>query len=988
MKHYILKSSALSLAAVAVLGMSGCNSTSSDATDENGDSTAPEVVENIYKGALSLAGTVDVGNIAKAPVRHSLVRRADSATSDEIVELYVLNEQGEMEDTNISCPVDPATHAYECSNIAGDQEYIVRYMKNLGDGRVYEMKTSVTVEDKDVADQKVNKITSLIVDAISQAIEEGLASVKSVDKDTIKTLMKTVKASVVKSVSTLIEKGIIKIPDDSAMIITLEDGKTFDDFKKSVESNDQLEKASSVIVSDESVTKVLDSSKNEVKLQSYAEMTKEQIIVEIFNQFGDDDGGVPQWIINFLADTYDKQLNIADINSKLEFKVRDNLADEKWIIQDLQRAGVSIDTAGLITMANTLATQINTGIESGKLLADFKAQGEAYLQAKKDNNVDVLATFPPIIGFLFGNGLPTEKFDNSGQLLAFTMYADSVYIPDIIAKTLKEQYELDDNYIEMLKHFDIGELNYDFLLTQLGLSEATLASYDAPEVESFHISMDRAWVPDGGEKEFMTFRADFSRAIWMMGGFEFDPAKLTSAELTYPTESGAKTKTLTVDQLKTDSWGSGFGISYDPWPRDCDDFCEPDKKFMDITDNVSGDYTITIEYDGAKFTKTFSEFVLQDAESMRPVLTSPLAMPEWPEILNNANWDNLTPEQQAAQDAFDKAQREYQVQTGGLGYTAFEADENGEANDLVISWDDISVQTKIAALNLPENIVPAYEVGVSLYEPDLNQDGTVDENERNTCNQNWDQCNTEIFNTWWSNRPVKGTSLILPTTLKENSGEGRYQVHVDLMFIDRNTNEPIARGGHSFAEFKVGKAAQLSGSEVVTFKGKVALDGDSATYPDNLKVGFMKDQCTFDPETMTGECTSTTMQSVVVNTDGTYSLEVNASAIQQMMLENQNSDLNFGLITFEDTNQDDKWDMWTPETQNDEDVELAWWPENGWINFDSWGGFKLHVGYQDKGDETKMITKDSSIEVDGIDFTIYNDAPVYEDEAQEDETTE
>jgi len=897
-----------------------------------------------------------------------LIKRATNLGGDEVVELYVLNKKGEMEDTNISCPVDATTHEYQCSDIAANQDYIVRYMKDLGDGRIYEMKTNVVVGDSDVTGEKVNKVTSVIADAISKAIENALTSVTTMDDKTIKTLMVSIKQSVVKSVSSLIEKGLIQIPDDSAMIVKLEKGKTFSDYKASTQENENLQKVSDVVVSDNSVVKVLDSSKNEAKLQSYATMTHKQIIAEIFKQFGD--GDVPGWIVEFLSDKYSTQLDIAGVVKETTFTPTD-LNHNQWVLDDFKRLGVNLTQDQLTTILKDMTQKLNENIHNGDLLKSFKASGEEYLKAKETNNVDILAKFPPILGFLFGKGLPTEKFENVGQGVVFALYAEDVYAADFVKKYLQEKYQFDDTIADGISQMDLIDFNPGFIFAQLGLDSQTVQKYNKPEIQDIEIKTDIFWDDSQNkEKEIMTLHADMTKAVWLLTDTTFKKDDLKKVTLTYPTAKGNVTKDLNLEDIGfSGDNGDGFGIEYSPWAQQ--DGTE-NKAAADITNNISGEYTLTVQYGEDTFTKTVNKVVLKGLQSYYPELETPLASPRYPDILNNIDWasnQTLTKEQEAAQQQFDKEEQKFMEATNGNGYTTFAPDANGTLQDLVITWDDSAIQSKIASLNLPKNIIPAYEVGISLYNADLDGDGKVSQEEEKQCDENWDQCNTEIFNTWWDNRPLTTTSLLLPISLQANVGDGRYQVHTDLIFVDTNTGEEIAHGGHSDAEFKIAKVADLSGNEVIDFKGQLITDSQDITLPDNIKIAFVQNSCEFDKDTLEQICQDKVVNVADVSSNGTYSLSVNAKTIKDMFLSNSGTD--FSLVAFQDLNNNGKWDNDSDADQTE--YEQEWYPESTWFNFETWGGFKIGVTYGDEDNkyESFSITPDKNISISGIDFQLY-----------------
>jgi hypothetical protein len=898
-----------------------------------------------------------------------------------------------MKDTNITCPVDATTHAYtySCNNVAGNKEYIVRYIKDLGDGKVYEMKTNVSVGAEDVTGETISKVTTLITDTISKAIEEAVVSLSTSSETVVKELMAKVKNAVKTSVQTLIAAGTISIPDDSSMVVQLDTNQSFSAYAGATsKSNDKIADSSAAILNTNTVTNSVNAQKNQAKVSEYASMTHEQLIKEIFRQTGDG-GDIEGWIAKFLADKYTTQTTISDFNTKLKFQAealtRDDNGDitgldqNNWVVQDLQRMGIDLQTysSAITSLLVSVEEAVNTKIANGTMLTSFNEALTEYktLAAKTnptDDELEILSEFPPVIGYLFGSdsGFDGTKFNNIGQELVYILYAEGKFVPEE-QKTLVDEFFIGHSltvFDEQVKNLRLLNFNPEFIFTDLGLANV-INNYDIPEVSYFDIRTNNYW-DSIGQKEFASFNFDLSRAPWMINGVTYDAAKLTSVTLKYPTATGTTTKTIDKTKLKVHSWKEGFSLEYSPW-TDCSNNnqpCMPDTTIMDITNNVPGDYTVTAIYDGKTFAGTFNRFVLKNASQYAPKLTSPLARPNWPIELQDQtiNWNNLTQTQQAAQNKFNTEQQAYMQATDNNGFVSFATNDGDNLRDFTIKWDDAKLKADLATLNLPSNIIPAYQVGISLYEPDLNGDNSVSEEERNTCNRDWSQCNTEIFNTWWNNKPIKSNSYTIPAVLPQNSGEGRYQVHVDLIFIDKNRGDQVAQGGNSFSEFKVGTVGQLTGDEKITFNGNLSLE-NSSTMPEHIKVGFMQEQCTYNPTTYVSDCNSTMLSTTTPNGDGVYSLDVNASYLKSHM----NNGSNFNIIAWDDNDTNGDWARWSP-TQNG---ETSWWLDNKWFWFENWGEFKISTNTWDKttgenNNTSYSIKPRTNVTIEDMNFRIWN----------------
>jgi len=995
MQSKLLNYTLLSLTTAMVLGMTGCSSDSSSSpvTKTPTDNTNGDTTLNTYAGALSLSGSVEQNSLTKAPsLNRSIGFKADapSSSSDEIVKLYVLDKNGDMKDTNITCPVDATTHAYTCSDIAGENQYIVRYIKNLGNGRVFEMKTNVAVQTTNVEEAPISKITTLITDSISKAVEQAIVSLTSATEDVVAELIARVKEAVQTSISQLIQNGTISIPDDSTLIVEIKEGESFDDYvgQKKLEENTKLSESSGAVLSDDSVTNILDRSKNEAKLGEYATMSHQDIIKEIFGHEDD----IPTWIVEFLAAKYEHTFSIGGddgLNSKIVFESEmlddaGNIKTDNWEVKNLEKAGVNVDSA----LINSLLTAINNSVNDGTLLTNFKNELSSYKSLREKTTLTPeetkkLADFPPIIGYLFNDTFNGTSFSNVGQVLVYILYAEDIHVKSILRTQLANQ-NLTDGQIENL---EIAEFEPEFIFKELGLdpenpeSLAQIAQYNTPEVNYFEIQTQSTW-NENGQTEFATFYAGLTKASWMFSDFTFEPSKLTSLSITYPTGTTTATKDINVSKLRIENNGDGLSLGYNPWNMNCEDNqpCEPDPSMMSIRDNTSGEYTINAVYDGETFTKSFDRFVLQNAYSYTPVLTSPLARPEWPQELNNVqDYSNLTTQQEAAQTAFNKENEAFMQATNNNGYMSFGTNNDAEnaLENLQIKWDDSLIKEKLATQNLPANIIPAYEVGVSLFEPkDMNEDGNIDHEDTQMCYSNWEECNVEIFNTWWDNRPIRTTSFIIPQSLPINSDQGRYQVHVNLVFIDKNTGHQIAHAGHTYTEFKVGTVGQFDGSETITFSGSTKVQ-EGAQMPSDLKVGFIKENCTYNADTFVYTCETQTLDIATPDSSGAYSLEVNASAIKAEL----NNGVNFNIVAFSDTNNNNQWDAWKPEMGNPDVAdtsEISWWIDGKHFWFESWGEFRVSTNTWDENGtsttESVVVPAEpnANVSIENMDINIWS----------------
>ena len=952
MSIHSLSRLALPLAAALLLGMTGCSSDSSSTPVVVTDDTSGDTTSETYTGDKSLSGSFETfSSTAAAPARRAAAR-ADGAAS-ELVKLYVLDENGSLKDTGITCDVNTTTSTYECNDIAGDKEYIVRYVKDLGGGKVLELKSNVAVGDSDVTGAEVSRVTSLIVEAISKAVEEAIVGV-AIDESKVTELIASVKDAIKTSISSLVQQGLIAIPSVDDMTVEA----SFEDVVGTAGENENLKDASGIIVSDDSVANALGSGKNDAKLLAYADMTKEQLVKEIFSQTMED---VPDWVVSFLAAKYDSvpaTYTVGGFFSKVNFVSEGHDDDgtwnpDEWFTKQLEGTGVA--AANQEALIDDIIDELNAKLDDGTAFANFKTEIETHYELKEkdvktDEDYKELAEFPAIAEYLFPKTFVQSMeadtaLQNIGQGIVLIAYAEGVLAKDVI-KT-KIEAEISGTFFEeQVENMYLVEINPEFIFVDMGIA-SELATYDILSIGWFEARTDKFW-DETGEKEFLTIQADVERPSWMISG-DVDASKL-SATLTYPTATGVKTKEL--DVMAEGDWAQ---LRYSPWTECNGGICEPDTTKMDITDHVSGEYKITVTYDGETAEKTFKTFVLKGANDVRVKLISPNEMPQWPEELSGNNVDWSDPDVIALQDEHQNQMASYEITTFAVNNEA-----NGTVDGVVFKWDDTELNKKIAALELPENIVPAYQVNIGLFNTQCTS-------------SNPDECYTDIYNTWWNGRPITTTSFKLPIPLKENVGNEKYNIGVNVVFIDKETGDDVGQGGHAWAEFNVGTATQLNGSEKVIFNG-TASAAEGSTMPTSLKVALMAERCSFNEETFVHTCTRTKITDAVA-VSGDYTLSADVADIKAAMSEGKN----VMLIAFEDRNSDGVFTDWDPSKtpEDNEGAEAAYWPYNKHFWFENWGDFI--VGTSTCSDTTGDCTYDSvkvnpgdNVTVDNIDFEIWN----------------
>jgi hypothetical protein len=964
---------AIGISAICAGLLVGCGGGGSSATTTDGGDTTggtdPQVetpvVTNPYEGSKTLSGSFETFG----STTNEGSRAINYAATGEIVKLYVMGEDGELKDTNLTCDI-AAGGTYTCDNIAGNKEYIVRYMKDLGNNQVLEMKSSVAIEDEDVTGATVNRVTTLIVEAVSKAVEEAIVGVE-LTEEKVTELIAKVKGAIQTSITTLVEDGLIQVPSQEDLIVE----ESFENIQVTVKENENLADSSSTILTDESVTNRLSAEKGEAKLSGYADMSDKELVREIFAQTGDGEGDIPDWVVEFLGDKYadvPDSYTFETFFSELDFQ-SDIEDDDEYQIENLERMGISLsDINSLVDIANTQLNSNGFTKLKEEILAHYALKEK---EDKTDDDYKKLGEFPPIIEFLFPKEFAesmqeSTKLDNMGQGIVTVMFVENVFAKEVVKTYFETEIASGEIYEDQLKHMWLMELDPFFIFEDLGFANE-LSQYDNLTVNWFEARTDTYW-DENGKKEFLSVYTDVEKPSWMFGEDEvvLDESKLTEAILTYPKEDGT---TGTVE-LDYDIWGDMIELRYSPWSNCNGGYCEPDMDKMNITDHVTGEYTVKVTYDGESVEKTFNQFVLKGASDYNVELTFPTQQPQWPEELNNVDWTVIEsdPTLMALQEEFNEAWHEYQMN----GRTVIGSNENGVAQDVIFRWDDSKLKDQIEDLNLPENIIPAYQVGLNLYQPvDTDGSGEIDWNDCQ--NDDWQECNVEIYNTWWDNRPIQGNSFKLPVALEETDENGRYNINVNVVFIDKDTGRDVGQGGHTWAEFEVGTGSQLLGSENINFRGTIDNEDleSAGELPTNfnLKVALMKENCTFDATTFNHTCTREYLANGTV-TDGNYSLDVNVSTIQEALGGNGY----IGLITFNDNlavsdgGTPNEWDDWNHESQMG---EQAWWPNSG-LWFDNWGEFIVNVdNWDDESGEHShqsfKVKQGEDINVTGVNFKLW-----------------
>jgi len=352
-----------------------------------------------------------------------------------------------------------------------------------------------------------------------------------------------------------------------------------------------------------------------------------------------------------------------------------------------------------------------------------------------------------------------------------------------------------------------------------------------------------------------------------------------------------------------------------------------------VDDHVAGDYTVAVTFGGVTVSKTFENvFVIRNANNLRPKLTSPREVPQWYDGVNQTEYE-------AAMLAFNNA--------GGTSVFAPNTDTDGvDGNDTLVGaifkWKAPDINRTM--LGIPDNVRVAYQISISRFE-------AADQAAAQHCWEgHHEECNTEIYNSWWEDRAIMGTSFTLPIPLEENTVNetaiDEYNVGVNLVFIDKATGREVAQGGYTNASFKVGQPPYpLNGSEDINMSGTVSGTlptwlTDDTNVDQNLTVAMIAEKCV-EGDNYNWTCTSTVIASAPVNAASlaagyAYELNTTVGTIKANLADGKN----INLIVFNDGDSDGQWDQWN---EGSDYGEPSWWLMDKGFWFETWGDFRINV---------------------------------------------
>ena len=1030
MKLGLLKISAISLAAVLTLSMAGCGGSSSDTTTTTaGDTTTGDTTTVSYAGSRTISGSVDTSSLATSDQQALRSRgRISRADVTEIVKLYVIGADGTETDTGITCEVD-TTGGYTCPNVKGGQDYITRYVKDLGNGRILEMKAPVSVpEASDPEPIKIDPVTTMVVSSVVKAVQDALTGITN-DASIVEKVLAAVTQAITETVESLVQSGTIQVP---SMVLEADFTEATDNNSTTAEvQNTNLDDIAGIVNTDESISTKTQAVATEAQGEQFSTLDAEAKMVAVFEALGWNDD-MPGWVLSLFSGEYDNMSSVWTFEwfynqSHLTPETAGNIRMDDWNLKALNNLGYSAsDLAG---WASEFATETNAKLDDGTIFTQMKADIQAYHDIVKVDMADrteaqlaYMADFNPTIAAMFPESfLSTATFitpmQNMGQLMLVLGYLDirDGGLSDAFADKIMSKLEADNNTLSKSQIRRVSERLFDdkggdFLEDMF--TEATMLAYDELSIGRTNAQSENYW-DDSTKQEVKYLRVEASadKLSWEFGDDGVPHADIT-ATLTYPTATSTKIVDLAWKTHGDDDYGY-FGINY----MDCDyDGCTPSGDPL-IDDFVTGEYVFTFTHDGETVSKTKSFYFIENSSQYFAELTSPKGQPRW-----NPEWDNYMSHDDTGatsttvpteiQEAIDKFNEDNQAywENGTPTFTPNYSSNNDDTNDslkgMIVKWK----APDLGDLELPENIEVGYNVNIRLYQPqDTNDDGQIDWNDCN--HDSWQQCNTDIYNTWDDDKLITSTSITLPTILAENEiddnletwQQSRYELSVDVQFIDKTTRHQVARGGWNNAQFRVGQPTALTGDENITFNGTVELSeypdytGDDSTtgedtlsqassretsqIPENFKIALIAEEWGEVEVTENGETYTTwqtkSRETITMADFNATSKTFSVSATWNDIKDKVGHNKGIQIVAFEDANDDGEWQDWESVDENGTyNGENSYWLYNSWMHIDSWGDTTIRVGHHnpetdEQSEESIRVKTGEDANVSGLSIMIW-----------------
>ncbi len=880
--------------------------------------------------------------------------------------------------------------AYSCPDVADGKQYVIKYLRLLEGNKALEMKVNIEVPEgaPTVDGGEVSPESTVVVDTIINAILSATQG-KDIEPAIVDDIIKAVKQAVVtlvRSGAVQVPSMVVEAPKDATGSYITDVAVLESDTGVAYGENKQLESTAGSLLSDESVAGEVDAVKVEIEVREFeridssSEAGKRKLVERVFKEMLND-GDVPEFISDFFATRFVEGMML-DIGTLFDGIASGLKVDPRL---GINLADLNATKSGAKTAFGQKLEEIYALMD--KKASDTMTDEEK--KAFREIPSVIPALFPA--AQWQGKEVTLAEELDVPQAIAFTIFVTDVYVADALEQQFTgdvrdslvsvEEGEGGEMEVKMDNPIDFDPMHFDPVFAETGsdgqpglmqlygfFEPQNLNALDGVEISWLDIMPDKAWIPgpDGmGGSEVDMLRANvcisdlsmLAQLGQMTAPQNADGTSDLTVDLTYPTASGAMaTVTLTSEQqlymappggemapqngdMPVDGpegdRGPGFESCFvlDPWAQaqlvqgeggGPVNLTEADV----ISDFASGSYKVEVKRAGAVIaSREFEQKVLVGMSDVRPRLTSPNGMPEWPKSCEGkagpcTEWDAL--QQQWLTD-------------GGVTTFALNEDSTGDGSadkaKITLSWEKPEVE-------LPGGVKIAYSLNVGL---------------NRGCDENG--CGWEpIYDTWQQDRKLFGTSFTLPVPLdKVEVGQGSYNVNVCALFIDTDTGREIGRGSCNWAEFQVGDPLDLGATFTIVGAAPAGLET-------GWKVALMKESFNADALVDPWQREVVALTDIV---DGSYTL---MPSIGDYL--DADPGAQYQIVMFKDDNDNDQID-------NPEPVMWPDWKNN--VRFETWGGVLRHVKEEqsDNGEfkrREKVIT--GGEQVDGPDFSYLDAAPV------------
>jgi len=978
---------------------------------------------NPYSGASSIQGTVSLssltgadasvlgGNGQQAKRQWRASPQTFAATRDDaILKLYVVGPNGELQDTGMDCQFTDETDAagnpaYSCDGIADGRDYVIKYLRLLDSNKALEMKVSVKIPEgaAEVPAEPVSPSTTVVVDSIISAILSATEG-KEIDQAVVEDIISSVKKAVVG----LIQSGAVQIPSMIVEAPRDKDGNFISDVQDlagkdgnvKFDTNEGVESAVGVLVSDESVANEVDAAKVEIEIREIEKAKEEgdagkaKFIRKIFSKLLD--GDAPGFLVDFFSGLYNQDVtrDAGSLFGAIKAGLRFNQGPSG-------EAGGEPAPALRALPEPDAVESVLAGLNVDEALAAFeRLLDEMYrLRDKKDGGQSLtedekkrLAEIPAIIQAVFpatewrNEALTPETAFNVPQGIVFTIFVTDHYVPKLIEAAVGQQL---DNLVSVEeggdgrgvnikfdKPFDFDPMYFDPSDQNPGLMQLfgffdkeNLAKLQGVEIQHLDIHPGKIWIASAekaGGAEYDALQAN----VCVNDLSAFNGSEGTgnlSVELTYPTHDGERKHVVldnerdlfrpVGDGPKGQPGGESDGNSgpgpdqcfvLDPWAKANHQrggsAGQPVQPTLDdiISDFVSGKYTVKVSDEAGNVVaeRDFERKVIVGMKDAAPQLTTPHGQPRWPQACQFKGDD------EECQQRWEELNRKWQAE-GGITTFALnvDTDEDGVPDKAKVTFKWTPPRGE-----LPEGVRVGYSLNVLKNSADESGQSPKWEN---------------IYFSGEKGRRLFGQSFTLPEPLDRlEAGQGRYSVNVCAEFIDTGNGNFLGQGGCGFADFYVGEP--LNPDTTFTIQGKIPekLDGP-------WKVALISEEVPVSPPGEEQPAEPVRKRVAIADPDqGTYTLQPRIGDFLK-----GGKFVHFAITFFRDDNGDE-----IPNFGGDR-PEPQFWPRfEDQIRFETWDGVLRVVKERISADgETRdrkelVITGDEKVE--GPDFSGFAEDPI------------